>query len=100
MAGVTLSTHVLDTEVGEPVGGVKVGLFRGKDLISLQETDEDGRISNLFESDFRPGEYRLVFYVDGGFFEKVELTLALVEERHYHVPLLVSSYACATYRGS
>jgi 5-hydroxyisourate hydrolase len=100
MAEVTLSTHVLDTEVGEPVGGVKVGLFRGKDLISLQETDEDGRISNLFESDFRPGEYRLVFYVDGGFFEKVELTLALVEERHYHVPLLVSSYACATYRGS
>jgi 5-hydroxyisourate hydrolase len=100
MAGVTLSTHVLDTEVGEPAGGVKVGLFRGKDLISLQETDADGRIPNLFETEFEPGEYRLVFYVDGGFFEKVELTIALVEERHYHVPLLVSTYACASYRGS
>ena len=96
----TLSTHILDTETGEPAAGLRVGLFSGKDLISLQETDEDGRIANLFETTFRPGEYRLVFYVEGRFFEKVELTLALVEERHYHVPLLVSSFACATYRGS
>ena len=96
----TLSTHILDTEIGEPAAGVKVGLFRGKDLISLQETDDNGRIANLFEVDFQPGEYRLVFFVGGGFFEKVELTLAFVEDRHYHVPLLVSSYACATYRGS
>jgi len=100
MAGLTLSTHVLDTELGEPVGGMKVGLFDGNDLISMQETNEDGRIPNLFETACRPGEYRLVFYVDGGFFEKIELTLALAEERHHHVPLLVSSYACASYRGS
>jgi 5-hydroxyisourate hydrolase len=97
---VTLSTHILDTEVGEPVGGVTVGLYEGKELISLQETDEDGRIANLFEREFRPGEYRLVFYVSTGFFERVDLTIALLEERHYHVPLLVSSYACASYRGS
>ncbi|HTR32531.1 MAG TPA: hydroxyisourate hydrolase [Gaiellaceae bacterium] len=95
-----LSTHVLDTEMGEPVGGVKVGLFRGDDLISLQETDENGRIADLFDAEFWPDEYRLVFFVEGGFFEKVELTIALVEDRHYHIPLLVSSYACATYRGS
>ena len=50
-----LSTHILDTELGEAVGGIKVGLFYGKTLISLQETDEDGRIQNLFEADFRPG---------------------------------------------
>jgi 5-hydroxyisourate hydrolase-like protein (transthyretin family) len=30
----------------------------------------------------------------------VELTLALVEDRHYHVPLLTSGYSCVTYRGS
>jgi 5-hydroxyisourate hydrolase len=97
---VRVSTHILDTEVGEPVGGVKVALYQGRDLLSLQETDEDGRIANLFEREFRPGEYRLVFHIDTGFFEKVELTLALVEDRDYHVPLLVSSFACATYRGS
>jgi 5-hydroxyisourate hydrolase len=100
MAELTLSTHILDTEAGEPVGGVKVGLFRGKDLVSLQETNADGRIANLFETDFRPGEYRLVFYIAHGFFEKVELTIALSEEDHYHVPLLISSYSCVTYRGS
>jgi len=97
---VSVSTHILDTEVGEPVGGVKVALYQGGELISLQETDADGRVANLFERDFRPGEYRLVFHIDTGFFEKVELTIALLEERHYHVPLLVSSYACASYRGS
>jgi 5-hydroxyisourate hydrolase len=100
MAELTLSTHILDTEVGEPVGGVKVGLYRGDDLIALQETDEDGRIPNLFDGAFQPAEYRLVFYVGGGFFERIDLTVALVEERHYHVPLLISSYACASYRGS
>jgi 5-hydroxyisourate hydrolase len=97
---VNLSTHILDTEAGEPTAGVKVGLYRGNDLISLQETNEDGRIANLFEASFEPGEYRLVFYVGGGFFERVELLLALVEDRHYHVPLLVSPYQCTTYRGS
>jgi 5-hydroxyisourate hydrolase len=96
----TVSTHVLDTEAGEPVGGLKVGLYRGKELISLQETNIDGRISNLLEVDHGPGEYRLEFYVEGGFFEKVALTVALVEDRDYHVPLLISSYACASYRGS
>ncbi|HZO97723.1 MAG TPA: hydroxyisourate hydrolase [Gaiellaceae bacterium] len=96
----TLSTHILDTEIGEPAAGVRVGLYRGSDLISLQETDDDGRIANLVEAPLEPGEYRLAFYVSGSFFERVELTLALVEDRHYHVPLLLSSYACATYRGS
>jgi 5-hydroxyisourate hydrolase len=100
MAAMTISTHVLDTEAGEPVGGVKVGLFRGKDLISLQETNQEGRIANLFDAEFQPGEYRLVFYITHGFFEKVELTIALNQEDHYHVPLLISSYACVTYRGS
>ena len=47
------------------------------------------------------GDYRLVFYVSGGFFEQVDLTLAIVEpDAHYHVPLLVSSYSCTTYLGT
>lgn len=95
-----ISTHVLDTEQGAPAAGVKVGLFRGEELISLQETDDDGRIAELGET-VDPGEYRLVFYVEGGFFEKVELTIAIPDPAaHYHVPLLVSPFACVTYRGS
>jgi 5-hydroxyisourate hydrolase len=95
-----ISTHVLDTELGEPAAGMQVGLYRGNELVSLQETDEDGRIAELADR-LEPGEYRLVFYVGGGFFEKVELTIAIADvHRHYHVPLLVSSYQCTTYRGS
>lgn len=96
-----ISTHILDTENGMPAAGVKVGLYRGKDLISLQETDDDGRIGELAEGPLDPGEYRLVFYVGGPFFERVDLTVVLLEpDGHYHIPLLVSSYACTTYRGS
>jgi 5-hydroxyisourate hydrolase len=95
-----ISTHVLDTELGEPAAGIQVALYRGKELVSLQETDEDGRIAELAHT-LEPGEYRLVFHVGGGFFEKVELTIAIADvHRHYHVPLLVSSYQCTTYRGS
>jgi 5-hydroxyisourate hydrolase len=97
----TLSTHILDTEAGEPGAGIKVGLFRGSDLISLQETNEDGRIPDLSEGQpLPPGEYRLVYYVDSGFFEQVEVTIALQPGEHYHVPLLLSPYSCVIYRGS
>jgi 5-hydroxyisourate hydrolase len=96
-----ISTHILDTELGEPGAGIKVGLFRGQELISLQETDEDGRIPDLSEGQsLGPGEYRLVFYVDSGFFEKVEVAIALTGDGHYHIPLLLSPYACTIYRGS
>jgi len=97
----SISTHILDTELGEPGAGIKVGLFRGKELISLQETNEDGRIPELAGDDLEPGEYRICFYVEGGFFEKVELTIAIPDpESHYHVPLLISPYSCVSYRGS
>jgi 5-hydroxyisourate hydrolase len=96
-----ISTHVLDTELGEPGSGITVGLYRGTELISLQETDEDGRIRDLAGGEVAPGEYRLVFHVDGGFFEKVEVTIAIAEPgRHYHVPLLLSPFQCTIYRGS
>jgi 5-hydroxyisourate hydrolase len=97
-----ISTHVLDTEAGEPGTGIKVGLFRGDDLVSLQETDDDGRITDLSGGQpLGPGQYRLVFYVDSGFFEQVEATIVLEPGRdHYHVPLLLAPYQCTIYRGS
>jgi 5-hydroxyisourate hydrolase len=95
-----ISTHVLDTEAGEPAAGVKVALYRGRDLISLQETDDDGRIAELAPDGVEPGVYRLVFHV-GGFFDRVDLSLQIVETgRHYHVPLLIAPYSCVTYLGS
>jgi len=93
----TISTHVLDTERGRPAAGVRVELYRGDELVGSGETDADGRIRALGEGG--PGTYRLVFHPQSPFFHRVELEVEL-EDGHYHIPLLVSSYACATYRGS
>jgi 5-hydroxyisourate hydrolase len=93
----TISTHVLDTEQGRPAAGVRVELYQGDELVGRGETDEDGRIAEL--ADTGPGTYRIVFHPPSPFFRRVELEVEL-GEGHYHVPLLVSSYACATYRGS
>ncbi len=92
-----ISTHVLDTARGEPAAGVRVELYRGDELVASRETDADGRVREL--ADVEPGVYRLVFHPPSPFFRRVELELEL-GDRDYHVPLLVSPFGCATYRGS
>ena len=94
----SLSTHVLDTGSGRPASGVRVELLRAGDAIASGETDADGRVREL-ATGLEPGEYTLVFAPPSPFFRRVELALSL-DDGHYHVPLLVSSYSCATYRGS
>ena len=94
----SLSTHVLDTGRGEPASGVLVELFRGPELVATGVTGTDGRIAELAD-ELDPGSYRLVFHPETDFFARVELEVALVDG-HFHVPLLVSPYACTTYRGS
>ena len=95
---VSLSTHVLDVEHGRPARGVRVELWQEELLLTFGETDDDGRIAQ-FATELEPGTYRLVFRPDSPFFKGVGIEVAL-EEGHYHVPLLVSSYSCTTYRGS
>jgi 5-hydroxyisourate hydrolase len=95
---VSISTHVLDTARGEPAANVRVELAREREIVASGETDADGRISEL-ASDLQPGSYELVFWPPSPFFTKVEVQVELTDG-HYHVPLLVSPYGCATYRGS
>ena len=94
---VSLSTHVLDVERGRPASGVRVEVWQD-DLVAAGETDGDGRIAQL-AGELEPGTYRLLFRPDSPFFKGVGVEVAL-EDGHYHVPLLVSSYSCTTYRGS
>jgi len=93
----SLSTHVLDTAAGAPAAGVTVELLCGSGPVSRVRTDADGR-ARLAES-LEPGLYRLVFHPPSTFFRRVELEIELVDG-HYHVPLLVSPFSCASYRGS
>jgi 5-hydroxyisourate hydrolase len=95
---ISVSTHVLDTGTGRPAPGVRVEVTRGRDVVAGGETDDDGRIGSLAEG-LAPGTYALVFHPPSPFFRRVELQVELVEG-HYHIPLLVSPYGCASYRGS
>ncbi|HEX2303340.1 MAG TPA: hydroxyisourate hydrolase [Gaiella sp.] len=94
----SLSTHVLDTATGRPAEGVTVELFGAEQLVASRVTDGDGRVSPLVDQ-LEPGTYRLVFHPPSPFFTRVELQVVLAEG-HYHLPLLVSPYGCASYRGS
>ena len=94
----TISSHVLDTERGAPAAGIHVELYRSDGTLAGDGvTDADGRVRDL--ADTEPGTYRIVFHPASPFFKRVELEVELAAG-HYHIPLLVSSYACATYRGS
>jgi 5-hydroxyisourate hydrolase len=95
---VSLATHVLDTGRGEPARGVRVEVVRNGAVLSSGDTDDDGRIPELAKG-LEPGDYRLVFHPPSPFFRRVEFEVAL-DDGHYHVPLLVSPFGCASYRGS
>jgi 5-hydroxyisourate hydrolase len=106
----TLSTHVLDLERGQPAVGVPVTLFAGDRRLADAETNADGRIPDLPGGELSAGAYRLEFdlatYLERSgrrvpFLRRVTLEFELdAVQAHYHVPLLVSPYACTAYRGS
>jgi 5-hydroxyisourate hydrolase len=93
----SLSTHVLDTAAGKPAAGVRVEVTRGGEAVAAAETDENGRAR--LADDIEPGVYRIAFSPPSPFFTRVELEVVLADG-HYHVPLLISPYGCASYRGS
>jgi 5-hydroxyisourate hydrolase len=119
-----ITTHVLDTALGQPAAGVAVRLefasYDGQPGEGLPDgrpaelgravTDADGRARDLGPATLPPGIYRLVFdtgaYFDGqgsklAFFPEVAITFRVDgESPHHHVPLLLSPFAYSTYRGS
>ncbi|MDF8262863.1 hydroxyisourate hydrolase [Luteipulveratus flavus] len=107
----SLSTHVLDAVHGAPAAGVPVVLYAQRDgawqTSGSGTTDADGRIAEL-AGDLSQGTYRVVFetatyFVASGttaFYPEVVVTFVVEEERHVHVPLLLSPFAYSTYRGS
>jgi 5-hydroxyisourate hydrolase len=109
-----LTTHVLDTSKGKPAADVGVYLYQqhAEDWteITIASTNHDGRIPQFLRNDVKlePGNYKLKFLVQE-YFEKeavtcffpiVEIVFRITDERHYHVPLLISPFGYSTYRGS
>ena len=109
-----LTTHVLDTGLGQPAAGLRIELYRDGDRLRDVVTNTDGRVdAPLLEGeDFQAGRYELVFhagdYLDGTgqdlpnpkFLDVIPLRFGIAEDTHYHVPLLLSGFGYSTYRGS
>jgi 5-hydroxyisourate hydrolase len=106
----SLSSHVLDTERGVPAAGVRVTLYRGEQMLVEALTEANGRIADLGGGALDLGTYRLEFDVAGylaaqsraaPFVQRLSLEIVLDgSQPHYHVPLLITPYACTCYRGS
>jgi 2-oxo-4-hydroxy-4-carboxy-5-ureidoimidazoline decarboxylase len=115
-----LSTHVLDTHSGRPAAGVTIELLElsasGEPrVIAGAVSNRDGRTDAplIGERPLPIGRYELRFHVgdyfarlkapqaDPPFLDVVPVRFAIAEpESHYHVPLLVTPWSYATYRGS
>ena len=112
-----LTTHCLDTFSGKPAKGIKVDIYTvsgKKEKINSTILNNNGRPDKplLEGSNFKEGEYELVFFV-GDYFKNIPnlpkipfLNEVIIRfgvsnpKEHYHVPLLVSPWSYSTYRGS
>jgi 2-oxo-4-hydroxy-4-carboxy-5-ureidoimidazoline decarboxylase len=115
-----LSTHVLDTHSGKPAAGISIVLTELSDLgeyrvVARAVTNSDGRTDQPLIGG-RPvpiGRYELMFSVgdyfsgrgvpmsDPPFLDQIPLRFSVSDpEGHLHVPLLVTPWSYATYRGS
>jgi 5-hydroxyisourate hydrolase len=96
----SLSTHVLDAAAGGPRVGVVVTVRdQSGAVVGSGSTDADGRVAPL-GTDLAPGHYQLTWESGGGFVLAVSATVALTEDRHYHVPLLASPVSAVVYLGT
>ncbi|MBK8981477.1 MAG: hydroxyisourate hydrolase [Ignavibacteria bacterium] len=109
-----ITTHVLDTSTGKPATGVKAELFFLDNtlwkMIAEGITNEDGRITDLLNErdSLQFGLYKLKFETGDFFFKNgadtfypyAEITFKINDDRHYHIPLLISPFGFTTYRGS
>jgi 2-oxo-4-hydroxy-4-carboxy-5-ureidoimidazoline decarboxylase len=115
-----LSTHVLDTHSGRPAAGISIELVELSELgasrvVTRTITNADGRTDQpliggrplpigRYELMFSVGKYfaeRQVAMSDPPFLDHIPLRFSVSEpEGHLHVPLLVTPWSYATYRGS
>jgi 5-hydroxyisourate hydrolase/2-oxo-4-hydroxy-4-carboxy-5-ureidoimidazoline decarboxylase len=112
--GSQLTSHVLDTSLGMPGEDLTIKLQESKDgqwqTVSQGVTNADGRVADLLA----PGRklshknYKMIFETGAyfkqndivGFYPEVEIQFTVLDDKHYHVPLLINPFGYSTYRGS
>ena len=114
-----LSTHVLDTHMGQPAAGISIDLHRvtpeGRTPLASAVTNADGRTdAPLLQADrLEVGTYELTFRVgaylrrqspslpDPLFLDDVVVRVGIADPGgNYHVPLLLAPHGYSVYRGS
>lgn len=114
-----ITTHILDTSQGKPAANVHIQLLVLKanewTLLSDAMTNQDGRIEDWQENWYQNldieqlfGTYKIVFDLDpywqtqsiSAFYPSAEICFRLQDNRHHHIPLLLTAYGYSTYRGS
>lgn len=109
-----LTTHVLDTSLGTPGKDIGIrlqipvnGIWQ---TIAQAVTNNEGRTADLLPAQkiLSPGNYKLLFDTGNyftsqkihSFYPEVEIQFIVVDDAHYHVPLLINPFGYTTYRGS
>lgn len=111
-----VSTHVIDTSKGVPVGGLQVSLYKLMDgrwtFLNESNTGPNGRCTDLVDNakvNFTAGRYKIHFDIDKYFtLRRIETMYPFIEivfdvknpTGHYHIPVLLSPFGYSTYRGS
>eukprot|EP01102_Stenamoeba_stenopodia_P013525 TRINITY_DN43_c0_g1_i1.p1 TRINITY_DN43_c0_g1~~TRINITY_DN43_c0_g1_i1.p1 ORF type:complete len:203 (-),score=20.62 TRINITY_DN43_c0_g1_i1:274-882(-) len=115
---ISITSHVLDTNVGRPAVNIKVTLERKLsgpssnesvwEALASGKTDADGRI-RTFPSLPSLGTYRVTFFtgdyfqskgMETPFYKSVTIEFEVHNFEHYHIPLLLAPHGYSTYRGS
>ncbi|WP_396179471.1 hydroxyisourate hydrolase [Flavobacterium sp.] len=110
-----LSSHILDVSKGLPAAGVSIKLEQyniGKKTWSFVDekiTDTNGRITDFLSNEkANSGIYKLTYFVNDyfkkdkieSFYPFIEVVFEIKDAKHYHVPITLSAFGYATYRGN
>ena len=109
-----VTTHVLDTSAGKPGRNISIRLMQNANnewrSIAQGITNADGRVADLLPAgkNLSAGNYKILFETGEyyaaqdvkTFYPVVEIQFTIVDDSHYHVPLLISPFGYSTYRGS
>lgn len=114
MSKSVITTHILDTSSGFPAANVPVSLFQKVNAdwleIATGKTNDDGRITDWLTNDKQLpfGIYKVSFDLDdyykdaepAAFYPIAEVVFRYQDNRHHHIPLLLTPFGYSTYRGS
>lgn len=110
-----LSSHILDVSKGSPAKDVSIKLEKYNEqnkmwsFVEEKKTDSNGRITDFLNSEkSNLGIYKLTYYTSEyfkrenieSFYPFIEVIFQIKDQNHYHVPITLSAFGYATYRGN